>query len=137
LSEEEEAQVRRLQQREREVIAHERAHKIAGGQYAGAVNYKYQRGPDGRNYIVGGEVQLDVSKERTPQATIRKMKQIRAAALAPARPSSKDFAIAAEASRIMAQAQMEKAKETYSNTNGQPPGQDRHEPPVMGISTYA
>jgi len=55
--------IEKLKMREKQVIAHEMAHKTVGGQYAGAVHYTYTRGPDGRYYITGGEVSIDVSPE--------------------------------------------------------------------------
>jgi ribosomal protein L12E/L44/L45/RPP1/RPP2 len=46
-----------------------------------------------------------------PEATIQKAKQIRAAALAPADPSTQDRAVAASASAMESQAQQELQKE--------------------------
>ena len=106
----EQEQVRKLPARDQEVRAHEQAHAAVGGQYAGSPSYEYQRGPDGRNYAVGGEVQIDVSKVAgDPEATINKMAQVRAAALAPAEPSSQDRRVAAEASKTAADARSELA----------------------------
>jgi hypothetical protein len=86
--------VEKLKRIEARVIAHEMAHKVVGGQYAGAVRYEYTRGPDGRLYITGGEVSIDVSDEPTPEETIQKMEIVRRAALAPADPSPQDLAVA-------------------------------------------
>ncbi len=96
-----------LEQRDQEVRNHEQAHQAAGGQYASAPTYSTQRGPDGESYAVGGEVQIDISAESEPAATIRKMQQVRAAALAPAEPSSQDHAVAAKASRLESEARAE------------------------------
>jgi hypothetical protein len=85
--------VERLKRIEARVIAHEMAHKVVGGQYAGSVRYEYTRGPDGRLYITGGEVSIDVSEEPTPEETIQKMEIVRRAALAPADPSPQDLAV--------------------------------------------
>ncbi|MGK0288282.1 MAG: hypothetical protein ACI9U3_001627, partial [Pseudomonadota bacterium] len=72
--------------------------------------YEYQRGPDGTNYAVGGEVPIDVGViNGDPQATIDKMQTVRAAALAPAEPSGADRAIAADATQKIAAAQAELA----------------------------
>ncbi len=109
LTEEERQVVNDLKQRDLEVRAHEQAHMAAGGPVVqGGATYESQHGPDGKMYAVGGEVKIDVSPERTPEATIRKMQQIRKAALAPAQPSSTDRAVAAQAAQIEAQARMEK-----------------------------
>ncbi|MCD8141653.1 MAG: hypothetical protein LUE17_18115 [Planctomycetaceae bacterium] len=95
MSDEEQAQVQELRDRDREVRVHEQAHQAAGGQYAGGATYQYQQGPDGNRYAIGGEVSIDTSSERTPEATVSKMQQVRTAALAPAEPSSQDRAVAA------------------------------------------
>lgn len=103
-------QIKELKARDTEVRIHEQAHAAVGGQYAGSPSYEYQRGPDGTNYAVGGEVQIDVAEiEGDPQATIEKMQTVRAAALAPAEPSGADRAIAADATQKLAAAQAELA----------------------------
>jgi hypothetical protein len=97
-------EVRQLQARDAEVRAHEQAHAAAGGTYAGAPSFGYERGPDGRSYAVSGEVPIDVSAiAGDPEATIIKMQQVKRAALAPANPSNADRSIAATAdAQIMA-----------------------------------
>lgn len=109
LSEEEKDQVEELKKRDAEVKAHEQAHMAAGGSYVkGGASYEYQAGPDGGRYAVGGEVQIDSSPVKgDPQATIAKAQTIAAAALAPAEPSGQDRAVAAQANKMMAQAQAE------------------------------
>ncbi|NWO08320.1 MAG: hypothetical protein HLX50_22200 [Alteromonadaceae bacterium] len=99
-----------LKARDREVRAHEQAHQSVGGQYAGSMSFSYERGPDGAQYAVGGEVSIDVSPvQGDPQATIEKMRVVRAAAMAPAQPSGQDRAVAAQAMQTMLQAQAEMA----------------------------
>lgn len=89
-----------LEARHTEVVIHEQAHASVGGQYAGQPSYGYERGPDGKRYAVSGEVPISVSPVAgDPQATIQKMRQVRAAALAPQSPSVADRRIAAEATR--------------------------------------
>jgi len=119
LTEEEEKQVRELSQRDREVRTHEAAHKAAAGQYAkGSPTYEYQSGPDGKNYAVGGEVQIDTSTVRgDPEASLQKANRIQAAATAPADPSSQDRAVAAQAAAMAANAQAEIAESRSSNTS--------------------
>ena len=90
----EQREIRDLRARDREVRAHEQAHAAVGGQYAGAPRYEFQTGPDGQRYAVGGEVSIDISAESTPEETLRKMQQVRAAALAPADPSPQDLRVA-------------------------------------------
>lgn len=108
LSEEQQQEVERLKERDREVRAHEQAHARAGGPYAGAPSYEYQRGPDGRMYAVSGEVQIDTAPiSGNPEATIVKMETVIRAALAPQEPSAQDSRVAAEARAAKAEAQAE------------------------------
>lgn len=110
LSEEELKLVEALQQRDREVRAHEQAHKSVGGSLAGAVSFSYQDGPNGKRYAVGGEVPIDASSvPGDPAATITKMNTVKAAATAPVDPSAQDQRVAASASRVLAQARKELA----------------------------
>lgn len=105
----EQQQITQLEQRHQEVVSHEQAHAAIGGIHAGAPSYQYQTGPDGKKYAVGGEVSIDVSKEASPEATIRKMQQVMAAALAPAEPSAQDRKVAAQAAQHIAEAKSEMA----------------------------
>ncbi len=129
LSSEEKKQVEQLKRRDSEVKRHEQAHKAAAGQFAsGGPSYEYQTGPDGKQYAVGGEVQIDTSEvPNDPQATIQKAQQIKRAALAPKDPSSQDRKVAAEASKMESKARQELAdlkqqeKQLY-NQSGQKAG---------------
>lgn len=104
-------EVEQLEDRDREVRAHEQAHKAAAGQHGGAVSLSYKTGPDGRRYAVSGEVPVDLSPiSGDPSATVRKMTQIRQAALAPADPSSADRAAAARATSLQQKAQADLAE---------------------------
>jgi hypothetical protein len=97
--------IKELQKRDLEVRTHEQAHLSAAGQYAaGGASFSYTTGPDGKRYAHGGEVPIDMTKEKTPEATIQKMRTVQRAALAPASPSSADRSIAAQASANEAQA---------------------------------
>lgn len=107
----EQREVETLKERDLEVRTHEQAHASIGGQYAGSPQFEFQRGPDGQRYAVEGEVSIDVSTENTPQQTISKMQQVRAAALAPAEPSPQDLQVAAEAARIAFEARNQLAEE--------------------------
>lgn len=113
LTEDERREVDKLKQRDTEVRRHEASHKAAAGSFArGGPQFEFTRGPDGRQYATGGEVQIDTSEvSGDPQATVRKMQQVRRAAAAPANPSSQDRAIAAQASRQEATARAELAQQ--------------------------
>lgn len=111
LSDDERRALQQLQAGDREVRAHEAAHLAAAGGIAlGGAHFKFQRGPDGQLYAVGGDVSIDVSPiSGDPAATVQKAEQIRRAALAPVHPSSQDLSVAAQARQMAAQAQAELA----------------------------
>lgn len=120
----EKEEVAELKARDAEVRRHEQAHATTGGSYAGSPSYEFQRGPDGRNYAVGGEVQIDVSPvPGDPQATIEKMQVVIAAALAPAEPSGADRSVAREAQQTLAEARTEalEADETDASSDTSAP----------------
>jgi len=106
------AVVAKLAVTDRHVRAHEEAHLAAAGPYArSGPSYTMASGPDGKLYAVGGEVELDVGPvEGDPEATIKKAETVRAAANAPADPSTQDRQVAAEASRMEAVAEQEVAQ---------------------------
>lgn len=108
LTDEERQQIQALKQRDQEVRAHERAHQSAAGSYSGGASYSFTRGPDGKQYAVGGEVKIDASPvSGNPKATISKMETVIRAALAPAQPSAQDHKVAAQAQATKAKAQIE------------------------------
>ena len=113
LTDEQQAQVEELQESDRQVRAHERAHSAAAGQYAvGGASFEYQTGPDGKRYAIGGEVQIDTTPiAGDPEATIRKMQQVQAAAMAPADPSAQDRAVASRAAAAVRSARTELAEQ--------------------------
>ncbi|MDJ0805823.1 MAG: putative metalloprotease CJM1_0395 family protein [Gammaproteobacteria bacterium] len=118
-------ELEKLQRRDREVKAHEQAHKVNAGRYAnGAASFDYKIGPDGKRYAVGGEVSIDISREADPQRTLEKAEVIRRAALAPADPSAQDRRIAAQATMMAAEARQEllatKPQPTRPSTSSPP-----------------
>jgi len=114
LSDEALAQLFKLKARDRQVRQHEAAHlAAAGGLATSSASFTYQKGPDGVNYAIGGEVGIDVSPGNTPQETIARATTIQAAALAPADPSGADLAVAAKAQQMGQQAHAELAQQKY------------------------
>ncbi len=106
LTEEEEALVKELKAIDREVRAHEQAHAATGAGLTGSPEYEYVRGPDGVQYAVAGKVKIDTAQiPDDPEATIEKMESVRAAALAPSRPSGQDRAVAAAAEQAIREAE--------------------------------
>jgi hypothetical protein len=114
LSSEESQQIAELKSRDQEVRSHEMAHMMVGGNLVRkGASYQYQIGPDGQRYAVGGEVSIDSGAvSGDPSATIRKMQQVKRAALAPANPSSQDHAVAASASETEAAARQQLMQQT-------------------------
>ena len=120
--EEDSRRIAELAARDREVRAHEQAHAAVGGVHAGPPTYTFEQGPNGRNYAVGGEVSISTSPVAgDPEATIRKADQVKRAALAPAQPSAQDRAVAAQATQLKIEAQLElreaKARERDEQAN--------------------
>jgi hypothetical protein len=102
LTEEEKVKVEKLKARDTAVKAHEQAHlSVAGDLATSGASYTYQQGPDGKQYAVGGEVNIDMSAEDSPEKTIAKMQRVIAAAMAPADPSSQDYAVASSARQLI------------------------------------
>ncbi|MDH5357237.1 MAG: putative metalloprotease CJM1_0395 family protein [Gammaproteobacteria bacterium] len=121
LSEQDQQQIQKLKARDQVVRAHEAAHLAAGaGVVSGGANFTFQRGPNGVQYAIGGEVSIDTSEiAGNPEATLRKAEQIRAAALAPAQPSSQDIKVAAKASQMAIEARAEIAQQRRSENTGE------------------
>jgi len=111
-----------LQRIDTKIRQHEMAHIAAGGRYiTSGINFTYKRGPDGKNYAVGGEVGIDASPiPGDPEATIKKMNQVKSAALAPADPSPQDLKVASnatsEASKALSELMISQVKnQTMAN----------------------
>ena len=121
LSSEEMRELSDLKTRDREVRAHEMAHVMAGaGLVRKGASYQYETGPDGMRYAVSGEVSIDTSPvEDDPAATIRKMQQVKRAALAPAEPSPQDRSVASTAMQIEAQARQDLMQQTMEDKKNQ------------------
>lgn len=111
LTPEQQRQVAQLRQIDREVRAHEQAHLSAGrGVVTSGANFTYAYGPDGKRYAVGGEVGIDTSPERKPEANIDKGIRIQAAALAPKDPSPQDYRVASIGGQLEARGRTDLAR---------------------------
>jgi len=118
LTTEQQRTIQQLQQIDRTVRAHEQAHLSAGrGVVTSGAQFQYTYGPDGKQYAVGGEVGIDTSPERKPQANIDKGRLIQAAALAPKDPSPQDFRVAAVGGQLEAQGQTDLVREQQAQRN--------------------
>jgi hypothetical protein len=118
LTPEQQQEVQRLKATDQKVRQHEAAHQAAGAGLTSGANYEYVRGPDGKQYAVGGEVRIDVSPGATPDQTLEKARRIQAAALAPADPSPQDRAVAAQAAQMAAEARMESLRTALEENAG-------------------
>ena len=111
LNPQEQKEVEKLKQRDREVKNHEQTHKAQLGPYAtGGPYYEYTTGPDNKQYAVGGSVSVDTSKESTPERTIQKAQVLKRASMAVAEPSGADKAVASKAQRMEMEARAEIAE---------------------------
>ncbi len=95
--------------RDREVRAHEQAHLAAlGGAAASGVIYETITGPGGESIAVGGRIAVDLAEvPGDPAATLRKARQVIAAAYAPGDPSAADQRVAARAYDLLRRASAE------------------------------
>ncbi len=133
----EQREINQLSARDREVRAHEAAHAAVGGQYAGAPSYEFERGPDGVNYAVAGEVSIETGRAATPEETIQKAQVVRRAALAPVDPSPQDRRVAALASRLESQARAEisanRAEELQKSNESEEDDESEEDEPPNGL----
>jgi len=135
LTPEERREVEDLKARDQEVRIHEMAHALAAGAYmTSGPSYTYKTGPDGKAYAVGGSVGIDTSPvEGNPEATIRKMQTVAAAALAPAKPSGQDLKVAAAARQEESKAR----SELVQSQMAQPEDEGGQQPEGEGVSMFS
>ncbi|MEO7424990.1 MAG: putative metalloprotease CJM1_0395 family protein [Fibrobacteria bacterium] len=124
LNEDEKKEVEALAKRDREVKAHEAAHQASAAGFArGGASFEYKSGPDGKQYAVGGHVNIDAGPiQGNPRATLMKSQVVQRAALAPADPSGADRAVAAAAAQMAIQAQKELSENPEGKTEAGPQG---------------
>ena len=102
LTPEEKQKIKEMESRDKEVKAHEQAHKAASqGINSSSPSYETKKGPDGKDYIVSGEVKISFTPTEDNEANLEKAKTLRNAALAPAEPSSQDLKVAQDATRMI------------------------------------
>lgn len=108
LSDAEQAEIHNLKARDAQVRQHEKAHLAASaGVDVSKAAFTYQRGPDGVQYAVGGDVRIDTSPGRTPEDSLARGEMIIDIALAPADPSPADRSAAAKGQNMAQQARAE------------------------------
>ncbi|MBI1390040.1 MAG: hypothetical protein GC154_16485 [bacterium] len=131
LSDADKQKVEKLEKRDQHVRNHEQQHKAQAGAYGGSIQYDYEVGPDGRTYAVGGEVNVDTSREATPEETIAKAQKLKRSADAPSDPSSADRSVASKAQRMEAEARRELNDEKRQDAGLDSP----HQPDPNGAIT--
>ncbi|MBK3733885.1 SprA family protein [Azospirillum brasilense] len=129
LTDDQQRQVQELKRIDSSVRQHEAAHQAAGGPHAGGASFTFTRGPDGKNYATAGEVQVDVGGESDPEATVRKMDTVKAAALAPSDPSAQDLRVAQQADAAKMQAQQELRRKGPGGSSDGPSDERNGAPP--------
>lgn len=99
-----------LEERDQEVRAHEQEHLNEAGEHArGGPVFETYTASNGKTFVTGGKVEVDLGETGDAKKTADKMAKIRKAALAPATPSQQDRAVEAEAAgkESAARAQMQ------------------------------
>ncbi len=84
------------------IYAHEMAHKMAGGSFAG--NISIERNSEGIPVAGHVPIKMPVLDKSNPQKTIDHANTVIRAALAPADPSAQDYRVANQAEQIKMQA---------------------------------
>jgi hypothetical protein len=108
LSDEALMQISILKARDTQLRQHEQAHHAASnGVDVSSASFTYQRGPNGVNYAVSGDVRIDTSAPRNPEDRLAQAEMINDVALAPLDPTPTDRAVAAKAQQMAQQARTE------------------------------
>lgn len=103
----------KLKETDAEVKAHEQAHKSAtGGLRTSVANYETEKGPDGREYAVAGEVGISFTEGTDAKKNLENAQTLKRAALAPSEPSAQDRAIAQKADSLIRKYKQEIARDS-------------------------
>lgn len=87
--------IARMKNWEQSVVSHENTHMQVGGEFAGSPSYIYQKGPDGKLYIVGGEVSMRLPAGGDLEKLKGALERVKRAAMSPSDPSAQDQKTAA------------------------------------------
>lgn len=130
-------EIRKLKARDTQLQQHVQAHHAASaGVDVSNAAFTYQRGPDGVNYAVAGDVSIDTSPGRTPEDTLARAEMIRDVALAPADPSAADRRVAAQAQQIAQQASAEILQQRGKQQPDVKQAYDNSSPAIKRIDTF-
>ena len=125
LSDGEKEMLRELEARDIAVRAHEMAHMAAGAGLTSGPSFTFQTGPNGQQYAIGGEVQINISPGSTPEETMNRAKRILSAASAPTDPSAADMAVAMQATQMIQGAQVEITREKLDKIEDSTPESEK------------
>ncbi len=118
LTQKEQQELTQLKNTDAEVKRHENAHKaMAAGLQTSGPNYEYEIGPDGKKYAVAGDVNISYQKSSDPEVNLKNAQKLKAAALAPAEPSTQDRSVARKADMEIAKAKQEILEEQQNKDN--------------------
>lgn len=92
-----------IQKNYNHIYAHELAHKMAGGSFAGAISI--EKNSDGIPVSGHVPIKMPILDKNNPQKTIDHANTVIKAAMAPSDPSSQDYKVASEAANIKNQAE--------------------------------
>lgn len=88
-----------MQQWEDYVKQHELEHAMIGGSHVGSISYVYRYGPDGRKYVVGGQVSVSMPKGLN-HTSLNELEKLKNATTAPTDLSTKDMVASAIISAV-------------------------------------
>jgi SprA-related family len=112
LSDAEQAELNSLKARDNKLRQHEQAHVAASaGLNVSKAAFTYQRGPDGVQYAVAGDVRIDASPGNNAKDSLARGELIVDVALAPADPTPGDRSVAAVGRNMAQQASAELARD--------------------------
>jgi SprA-related family len=101
-------EISKLKARDTRLRQHEQAHHAASaGVDVSSASFTYQKGPNGVNYAVSGDVRIGTSAAGTPEDRLAQAAMIIDVALAPVDPTPTDRAVAAQARSVAQQASAE------------------------------
>ncbi len=129
LSDEERKQLEVLRERDQKVRAEQLAEAVRSGLSA-QVQFTYRLGPDGNRYAIDGHVKHSVAPGSTPEQTIERARELRAAILSGAQPSPRDLKTVAEVDRLEAQAK-EQIRDNKDKLPIEAAGEGGREPPAL------
>lgn len=107
----ERVKLQEMQSRDGAVRREEHSHAAAAGAMAGPIRYEYETGPDGRRYVVNGEISIQGdAPSGDPKDLERLAQRVSAAAMSAQAPSAADYSAAATGYQAAGQARAMEAE---------------------------